>query len=402
MPVFQYKAANDSGEVVQGEMEAASQDAVMRNLQSRGQIPIRAEEISPSARNDPSWIAGFGRWHSGRREADAFTGELAILLQAGVPLETALRMLAGIAEQAAFRAALEGIAAEVRGGAPLSRALGAHASQFPRFYRGVVEAGEARDALAAALARLAEFTRRSRELRDAVLSAFLYPLVLLLAGVVSVAVILVTVIPGISQMFTASGQALPWAMQLLVGASGFLRDYWWAVLLALVGAGLWLRWRYAHGEGRLRWDRRLLRLPLAGPLIAKLEAARFTRTLGSLLADGVPLPDAIAITQEVLVNRVAVDGVRQVTERVRAGEGVARPLIEARVFPPLAGHLIQVGEESGNLQAMLLQLAQIYEGEMDSALRRVKAVLEPTLVVVLTVLVCALLLPLAIAILGIG
>lgn len=142
--------------------------------------------------------------------------------------------------------------------------------------------------------------------------------------------------------------------------------------------------------------------PLLGPLIAKLEAARFTRVLGSLLADGIPLADAIGVSSEALVNRVAADGVRRVAERVRGGEGIARPLVEARVFPPLAGHLIQVGEESGRLQAMLLQLAEIYEGETDSALRRMKGVLEPTFTIALAVLVCALLWPLAVAILSIG
>ena len=400
--MFQYKAATDSGDVVQGEMEAASQDAVIRSLQSRGQIPIRTEEIGASERDDVPWLAVLGRRRAGRREIDAFTGELAILLQAGVSLETALDMLAGIAEPAPFRAALGGIAAQVRAGTPLSAALAECPQPFSRFYRGVIAAGEESGALGAALSRLAEFRRRSRELRDTVLSAFLYPLVLLAVGGLSIVVILVTVIPRIAQMFAASGESLPWTLQVLAAAGELLRNDWWVMLLAIAAACLWMRWQYARDNGRLRWDRRLLHLPLIGPLVARLEAARFTRTLGGLLADAVPLPDAISITSEALVNRVVADGVKAVAERVRGGEGVARSLAEARIFPPLAGHLIQVGEESGNLQAMLLQLAEIYEREMDSALGRMKTVLEPALTVVLAVLVCALLWPLAIAVLSIG
>ena len=402
MPVFEYKAATNSGDVVQGEMEAASQDAVIRRLQAEGHIPIRAEEITRSAPGETPSAFTFQRRRPGRADVNVFTIELATLLQAGLPLDKALEMLVTIADKSPFREVLEKLLTQVRGGASLSAALESHGRLFSRFYRNMVKAGEASGALDAALARLAEFMERSRELRDSVLSALLYPIVLVVVGILSMAVILGLVIPKISQMFAEAGQQLPWFTRIVVAAGGLVENYWWLMALGIVGIYIFMRRQYADPVARSRWDGRLLRLPLVGALIARLEAARFTRTLGTLLGNGVPLLDAIAIAKEVVANQVIADGIRRVTEQVRQGEGLARPLTEARVFPPLAGHLMQVGEESGNLEAMLMQLAQIYEREVQSALRRLMAVLEPTLILGLAVVIAAIILSVVMAILSIN
>ena len=402
MPIFEYKAATNSGDVVQGEMEAASQDAVIRRLQAEGHIPIRAEEITQPVSDQTPFAFTFQRRRPGRADVNVFTIELATLLQAGLALDKALEMLITIAEKSPFREVLEKLLAQVRGGASLSAALESHGRLFSRFYRNMVKAGEASGALDVALARLAEFMERSRELRDSVLSALLYPVVLVVVGILSMAVILGLVIPKISQMFAEAGQQLPWFTRLVVSAGGFVENYWWLMALAAVGLYVFMRRQYAQTASRLRWDGRLLRLPLVGALIARLEAARFTRTLGTLLGNGVPLLDAIAIAKEVVANQVIAEGIRRVSEQVRRGEGLARPLTEARVFPPLAGHLMQVGEESGNLEAMLMQLAQIYEREVQSALRRLMAVLEPTLILGLAVVIAAIILSVVMAILSIN
>ena len=402
MPIFEYKAATNSGDVVQGEMEAVSQDAVIRRLQAEGHIPIRAEEITRTASGETPSAFTLQRRRPGRADVNVFTIELATLLQAGLPLDKALEMLITIAEKSPFREVLERLLAQVRGGASLSAALESHGRLFSRFYRNMVKAGEASGALDVALARLAEFMERSRELHDSVLSALLYPVVLVVVGILSMVVILGMVIPKISQMFAEAGQQLPWFTQLVVAAGDFVENYWWLMALAAVGLYVFMRHQYAQTASRLRWDGRLLRLPLVGALIARLEAARFTRTLGTLLGNGVPLLDAIAIAKEVVANQVIAEGIRRVTEQVRQGEGLARPLTEARVFPPLAGHLMQVGEESGNLEAMLMQLAQIYEREVQSALRRLMAVLEPALILGLAVVIAAIILSVVMAILSIN
>ena len=182
----------------------------------------------------------------------------------------------------------------------------------------------------------------------------------------------------------------------------FVRHYWWVLALIVVSLWLYARQQYADPVSRLRWDRRWFSLPLIGPLIARLEAARFTRTLGTLLGNGVPLLDAIAIAKEVVANQFIADGIRRVSERVREGEGLARPLTAAGVFPPLAGHLMQVGEETGSLEAMLMRLAEIYESEVRSSLRRLMAVLEPALILGLAVVIAAIILSIVMAVLSIN
>jgi len=402
MPVFQYKAANVSGDVVQGEMEAINQEAVIRQLQAQGHIPIRAEEVKGSEPDGVPSAFTIQRRRPGRKEVNVFTIELATLLKAGLTLEKALEMLVTLADKSPFRDVLEGLLADVRGGAFLSAALESHDRLFSRFYRNMVKAGEASGALEAALARLAEFMERSRELRDSVLSALLYPAVLVGVGVVSMAIILGLVIPKISEMFDEAGQQLPWFTQLVVSSGNVVQNYWWAMAMMVAGVYIYMRRQYAEPVSRLRWDGRLLRVPIVGALIGRLEAARFTRTLGTLLGNGVPLLDAIAIAKEVVANQVIAEGIRRVTERVRQGEGLARPLTEARVFPPLAGHLLQVGEESGNLESMLMQLAQIYEREVQSALRRLMAVLEPALILGLAVVIAGIIMSMVIAIFSIN
>ncbi len=402
MPVFQYKAANVSGDVVQGEMEAINQEAVIRQLQAQGHIPIRAEEVKGSEPDGVPSAFTIQRRRPGRKEVNVFTIELATLLKAGLTLEKALEMLVTLADKSPFRDVLEGLLADVRGGAFLSAALESHDRLFSRFYRNMVKAGEASGALEAALARLAEFMERSRELRDSVLSALLYPAVLVGVGVVSMAIILGLVIPKISEMFDEAGQQLPWFTQLVVSSGNVVQNYWWAMAMMVAGVYIYMRRQYAEPVSRLRWDGRLLRVPIVGALIGRLEAARFTRTLGTLLGNGVPLLDAIAIAKEVVANQVIAEGIRRVAERVRQGEGLARPLTEARVFPPLAGHLLQVGEESGNLESMLMQLAQIYEREVQSALRRLMAVLEPALILGLAVVIAGIIMSMVIAIFSIN
>jgi len=401
MPVFQYKASDVSGDVFQGEMEAASEDAVIRRLQEQGHIPIRAEEIAPSARG--RWLPDVARAHRRPERADvaAFTIELTRLLKAGMPVERALEALAGIAERAPMRDVLERMLADVRAGARLSTALGAFPRLFPRFYRDMVEAGETSGALDASLEHLVELTERSRALREEALSALLYPLVLAAAGVASLVVILALVMPKVAIMFTEGGQHLPWFTKMVVSAGEFLLAYSWAIVLGALLLYVAWRWHRAAGARRARSDGYLLRLPLVGDLLVRLEAARFLRTLATLVGHGVPLTEAVPAARERVSNEVVAEGIQRVAEGVRRGEGLARPFAEARVFPPLAGHLLQVGEESGNLDSMLTQLADIYDDEVQSTLRRLTAVLEPAVVLGLTLIIGAVILSIVLAVLGV-
>jgi len=388
MPLFQYKAAAADGQVLEGRMEAANRDAVVQRLQSQGYIPIRAEEVLSSAaagiRSAP--VAVWRR--SAKIDVQVLTTELSTLLNAGLPLDRVLELLKDLsAPGSETQRLLDELYRRVRGGADLSAALGEHPRVFSTFYVNMVRAGEAGGALDVVTARLAEFLERSRAVRDTVVSATIYPAILLAVALLSLSLILAVVVPRISQMFDDAGEALPWYTQLVVGAGALVEQYWWVALIIIIGAALWLRADYARALGRLRWDRFVLSLPLVGALVRKIEAARFTRSLGTMLSNGVALLDAVAISGAIVSNAVLADGVRRAATSIREGGGVSAPLLREAVLPAMAIKLIRVGEESGHLEQMLLKIADIYERDVDTTIRRMVAVLAPALVLILAGLI---------------
>ena len=302
-------------------------------------------------------------------------------------------MIAGLTDPGALRDIVTRVHGEVRGGADLSEALAAEPKLFTPFYVNMVRAGEAGGALHAALARA---------LRESVTSALLYPCILLGVALVSLAIIMGVVIPRFSEMFADAGAALPWHTQLLVDVGAFVQQWWWLVALLLLAAWLVARRALAEPALRLRFDAWLLRAPLLGELVTRIEAARFTRTLGTLVGNGVALLEAIAISRQIVGNRVVLAALDKVVDSVRAGEGLAKPLMQADVFPRLAGHLMKVGEETGNLEHMLLRLADIYDREVAVSLRRLVALAEPALIITLGVLIAGVVLSIVVAIFSIN
>lgn len=388
MSIFEYKAAATDGQVLQGQMEAADRDAVVQRLQSQGHIPVRVDEVltaaAPGARRTPLTF-----WRR-RAQVDVqvLTTELSTLLNAGLPLDRVLELLKDLSLPGSdTQRLLDNLYRRVRGGADLSAALGEHPRVFSTFYVNMVRAGEAGGALDVVTARLAEFLERSRAVRDTILSATIYPAILLAVALLSLSLILAVVVPRISQMFDDAGEALPWYTQLVVGAGSAVEQYWWLALIVLIGAALWLRADYASAAGRLRWDRLILGLPLAGELVYKIEAARFTRSLGTMLGNGVALLDAVAISGAIVSNAVLVEGVRRAAISIREGCGLSAPLLREAVLPTMAVKLIRVGEESGHLEPMLLKIAAIYEREVDTTIQRLVAVLAPALVLMLAALI---------------
>ncbi len=407
MPSFRYKSANDRGELVEGHLEASDKGAVIKRLQGDGLTPIRIEESSRDASEIGTGPFGVRRltWRSGRiSQADVtvFTLELSTLLQAGLPLAQALDLMARLSDSGALHEVIARLHAAVRRGADLSGALEAERGVFSRFYLNIVKAGEASGALEAALARLVEFMERARTLRDTLTSALLYPIILLVFAAASLALILGVVIPRISQMFTEAGQTLPLATRIVVAGGEAVHTYWWigAGALALLYVGCKLK--ASDPAWRHRWDHRFLRLPFVGELLAKYEVARFTRTLGTLLDSGVPLLNGIAIARQAVGNRVIAAGLDRVAASVRAGQGIARPLLDSDVFPKLAGHLMQVGEQTGNLQAMLLQLADIYDREVQTTLKRAVDILGPVLILALGLFIAGIIMSVLAAILSVN
>lgn len=402
MPLFRYKAALPSGEVVEGEMEVSDQDVVIRRLHAQGYLPIRADPVTAARAPRSARALRLGQRGVSRREVEELTGELATLLQAGLALDKALEVLQGLGEREPVCALLARLQAEVRGGASLSAAMESQGAVFSRFHVNMVRAGEAAGALDAALARLAEFMERSRELRESVTSALVYPLILVCVAVLSLAVILTFVVPRFSQMFADAGQTLPLPTQVVIAAGDFFQHWWWLLAVMLASVWLYMRRVWRDPAKRRPWDARLLRAPMVGGLVTRIETARFARTLGTLLRNGVPLLASVGIAREILANQVVAQGVERVAQSIREGQGLARPLLEVRVFPPLATQLLQLGEETGNLEEMLLRVATIYEREVQTTLRRLIAVLEPAMILGLGVLVGGIILSIVMAILKVN
>lgn len=399
MALFQYKAAAASGDVETGEMDARNEAAVVERLQASGFIPIRVEPAEAPAQSRGQL---FARRRVGQHQVGALTRELATLLGSGLPLDRALEILIGLAQAPQMQAMLVRIRDDVRGGAAFSKALEAHPDVFGRFYVGMVRAGEAGGALGAVLARIGEFMERSKELRETVKSALIYPSILVLASVTSVMLLLIFVVPQFSQMFEQSGKALPLPTQLVISAGDMLRTYWWAIPLGLFLIYRYFAWQMARPESKFVWDGRLLRLPLTGDLITKVEIARFARTLSTLLSSGIPLLPALTIVKETVGNSVIAAGLEAAREQLKAGQRLAKPLMEQGIFPQLAVHMVSVGEETGRLDEMLGRVAEVYDNEVSLAVKRMLALLEPVMILGLGLVIGGIILSILLAILKVN
>ncbi|MDQ1313896.1 MAG: ral secretion pathway protein [Pseudomonadota bacterium] len=400
MPLFQYKAADAQGGILEGEMEARTPDSVADHLQAQGFIPIQVEEAT--AGNGGGWLGGFGRARVSQDEIAMMTREIATLLRAGLPLDRALEIVVNLADKDEVAEILNEVRQDVRGGASLYAALEAQKGVFSRFYLNMIRAGEAGGALEVVMARLTEFMERSKDLRETVKSALIYPAILVMVAVVSVVVLLIFVVPQFTQMFEESGKALPLATRIVVAAGEFFQAWWWA----LTGGSLVLyavfKRQMADPDSRYRWDERFLALPLVGDLVAKIEMARFSRTLGTLLDNGVSLLAALSIVKETLTNSVMADRLDEVATKLREGKGLGVPLMEAEVFPRLGVHMVMVGEETGRLSEMLIQVADVFDREVKTAVKRTLGLLEPALILGLGLLIGAIIMSILVAILSVN
>ena len=330
----------------------------------------------------------------------SLTRDLATLLRAGLTLDRALELEISLATSLPVAVMLQGIRDEVRGGKSLSQALDARRDVFSRFYVNIVRAGEAGGALGTVLSRLAETMERNKELRESVRSALIYPTILIFVAVASIMVLLVYVVPQFQSTFAQAGKALPIPTQIVIAVGTFLRNWWWALIPAAFLAVVWFRRRGRTPSVRRVRDQRLLSLPLVGDLIAKVEIARFARTLATLLGNGVTLLAGLTIVKETMGNVVLASGLEGVIAKLREGKGFGRPMAETGLYPRLATQMILVGEESGRLEEMLGRVADVYDREVATAIKRFLAVLEPVLILGLAVLVGGIVFSILLGVMG--
>jgi len=402
MPRYRYEAVDAAGDVLHDELEAASPEAAVERLRDQGFLPLSVAESRGGLLGGGLGQPLFSRRRTlSRKAVTLLTQQLSSLLHAGMPLDRALTILISVTDDPQTRPLLERVQEKVRGGASLADALEVQ-GVFSRFYLNMIRAGEAGGALDVVLKRLTEFLERSQALRETVTSALIYPIILLSVSALSVIILLTFVVPQFERLFADAGKALPLATQIVIAAGDGFRHYWWvgAIVIALLTGAM--RRQLIHPESRIRWDRRFLRLPLFGDLIAKVETARMARTLGTLLGNGVSLLSALTIVRETLTNQVLVTELGTVAEHVKSGRGLADPLQETGGFPKLAVQMIRVGEETGQLQEMLLQVADTYDAEVGTAVKRMLTLLEPALILGLGVIIAGIIMSILVAILSLN
>jgi general secretion pathway protein F len=371
VPIFSYTATTMEGSVIEGVIEAAEEKSAVEKLKNTGVIPLKL-----AAPKEES-VGRFWR-RSAKGDVLTFTTEISALLSAGLPLDRSLNILADISESKEMKSVIQSILKSIREGSAFSDALQRHPKIFSKLYVSMIRAGEVGGVLDVVLDKLGEFLETSKELKDHVISAMVYPVILVVTGGASIIVLLTFVLPRFTVIFAELGSALPLPTQILLSFSNALKSYWWLVLLALVAGWFLFRSYVKSSSGRYRWD--AFKLKMAGDVVRKLETARFCRTLGTLIKSGVPLLQALNNAKEVLTNQVIASAIDSVSKGTKEGKGIAVPLSETRVFPPLALSMIKVGEETGQLDTMLLKVATTYEKGLREALKRFMSLLEPLMI----------------------
>ena len=402
MPFFAYKAADQRGQTIDGVMEATDARSVVERLQRDAYFPI---QVTPQ--REHSGLAGLARAGLRRRnirgrDLVAFTQQLATLLEAGLPIDRALGIQEGLTASPRLRTIIGDVLRSVRGGTSLGEALAKHHPRpFSRLYVNMVRAGERGGVLEQTLRRLAEFLEEAQEFRDTLVSALIYPTLLAAVGGAAVAFLMTFVIPRFADIFRDLGSTIPLPTQVLMVTSAWLRRYWWAVAGAGLAVALAIRVWVGRPAGRLQADRIILRVPLLGPIALQTEVARFSRITGTLLRSGVPMLAALGVVKDMMGNQVLARAVDSLSDGVRGGAGLSKPMVDAGVFPSLAVHMVRVGEETGRLDEMLLKVGATFETDTRKNLKRLVALIEPGIILVMGLVVGFIVVAMLLAILSI-
>ena len=385
MPLYRYKALNNRGEVLDGQMDAASDTEVVLRLQEQGHLPMEARLATVAG--DSALRSLFKPKPFAGARLVQFTQQLATLLGAGQPLDRALSILLELPEDDVARRTIADIRDAVRGGASLSTALERQHGAFSRLYINMVRAGESGGNLFDTMQRLADYLERSRALRGRVINALIYPAILTTMVGGALLFLMGYVVPQFSAMYENLDTELSIFTRSVLGMGKIVQSFWWLLILIPGVAIWWFDRKRRDPQFRARFDEWLLRQKIAGPIVAKMETARLARTLGTLLKNGVPLLTALGIGGRTLGNLALIADVESAANDVKNGIGLSTALGKGKKFPRLALQMIQVGEESGALDAMLLKTADTFESETGQALDRMLALLVPVITIVLAAVI---------------
>ena len=378
MPVFSYRATKLDGSILEGVIEASDEKTAIEKLKNTGFIPLKIASPKEGLKKKISL-------RSSKADLLTFTTELSALLNAGLPLDRSLNILSEISENKEMKNIMHGILKAIREGSSFSDSLQQYPKLFPRLYTNMIRAGEAGGVLDVVLDKLNEFLETSKALRDHVLSVMIYPIMLIVTSGLSIIILLTYVLPKFSVIFAELGGALPLPTQILLSVSNILKAYWWIFGAIILASWLMLKGYIKSEKGRYQWDS--FKLKLLRDVITKLETARFCRTLGTLLKSGVPLLQAMNNAKDVIGNQVIAGSIDSVSAGAKEGKGIAGPLASTNVFPQLALSMIKVGEETGQLDDMLIKVANTYEKSLSIAIKRFVSLLEPAMILFMGLLI---------------
>jgi general secretion pathway protein F len=398
MATFFFRAVASDGKLRTGSLTAESDKTVTRELRKQGLTPIYVgvDRKKPFELKLPDFATGH------RRDVLFFTQELSTLLSAGIPVDRALTITGELTEHPKFRFIVLDVLRVLKGGRTLADSLAVHPVYFSDLFVNMVRAGEASGSLAGVFERLAEFEKSRDELRNYIISSMIYPALLALVGLGSILVLLTFVVPKFAAVFEQSRLKIPVPTLIMLQVSKVVKAYWWMAAGVATVAAVSFRAYIGTISGRLWWDTLRLRIPMLGDALRKAETARFARAMATLVSNTVPLVQSIGIAAAILNNRKISGALGEIAQGVKRGEGIAAPVRKSGVFPPLAGHLLMVGEETGRLDQMFARMAEIYETDTRSAIKRFTALFEPLVILVMGIMVGALILSMLLAITSIN
>lgn len=390
MAVFAFKAHDKrTNKEVSDSIEATSEVEAIATIKKKGFLPIEVREVrQKSAKNAAAGQAKSGGALSSflgggvkAKQVTLFTRQLSTLQDAGLPIVQSMQILTDMQRPGAFKMALGKVTEEVQSGTMLSEAMARYPRIWDRLYTNLVKAGEAAGALDVILRRLAEFREKAQTLKKKVIGAMIYPVAVLSIATIILSFIMIMIVPKFKQIFLDLGIPLPGLTQALISFSSFMGSYWWLLLMMIIGGVVGLKLFARTEKGAAILDRIMLRVPVLGMIIKKSSVARFTRTLGTLVTSGVGFLEALDITKSATPNVVVRNAIQSVRDSVKEGETVNEPLRRSGVFDDIVVNMIKVGEETGELDKMLMKIADTYDEEVDSAVAAMMSLLEPMLIV---------------------
>ena len=375
---FGYSGRDAAGQKVSGQMVAGDQAEAQRALEKSG---LSAVAVAATGEGPIQWLRARMRRSVGQRRLLEFSEQLDTLLSAGLPLDRTLHVALNTTEHPQTRAIIQGLIVDVEKGESLATAFARYPAMFPRLYVSMIRAAEEGGLLPVVLKRLIRYYEQSIEFRSFLIASSVYPAVLLAFSVIAVLVLALFVMPRFAEMFADINQPLPLPAQILLAGAGVLERWWGALLALLILFAVAARIYLGSTSGREAWQKRVFRLPLLGPLLFRAQLARICRTMGTLLASGVPILTAMRAVQGMSDNILLLQAIDRLQRAVKEGKGLAHPLLADPLFPRMMGQLVAIGEESGALDGMLVKIADRYEAEVRRATRTLLSVIEPALII---------------------